>query len=102
MDQFPQMLYRCPGAEPIHGSLFETRVVGDVEEHKAAIKEGFSETPDDAKLAFEEKQRRQSDETRAPSREELETKAANLGIEFTPRVSDKKLGELIAEKLKAP
>jgi hypothetical protein len=38
----------------------------------------------------------------APTREELEAKATELGIRFDGRTRDKKLGQLIQDKLSAP
>jgi hypothetical protein len=37
-----------------------------------------------------------------PTREELEAKAADLGIRFDGRTGDKKLGQLIQDRLSAP
>jgi len=39
------------------------------------------------------------DDEAAPSREELETKATELGIRFDGRTKDKKLGQLIQDRL---
>jgi hypothetical protein len=41
------------------------------------------------------------DDNAAPTREELEAKANELGIKFDGRTKDKKLGQLIQEKLSA-
>jgi hypothetical protein len=38
----------------------------------------------------------------APTREELEAKAKELGIRFDGRTGDKKLGQLIQDRLSAP
>jgi hypothetical protein len=38
----------------------------------------------------------------APTREELEDKATELGIRFDGRTKDKKLGQLIQDRLSAP
>jgi hypothetical protein len=38
----------------------------------------------------------------APTREELEAKATELGIRFDGRTKDKKLGQLIQDRLSAP
>jgi hypothetical protein len=43
----------------------------------------------------------QEDDT-APTREELEAKATELGIRFDGRTKDKKLGQLIQDRLSAP
>ena len=41
------------------------------------------------------------DDNAAPTREELEAKAKELGIRFDGRTGDKKLGQLIQDKLSA-
>lgn len=110
MDQFPQMLYRCPGSEQIHGGNFATRIVSDAEELEAAKAEGWSVGTDEAKAAFAAKQEAAKAATQAKpapddaapaTREELEQKAAELGIKFDGRTSDKKLSDLIAATLEA-
>lgn len=99
MDKFPQMLYRFPGTEPLHGGLFATLIVSSPAEHKAAIADGWHEGSDEAKAAHEAA--KNSKKPSAPTRDDLERKATELGVPFDARVSDKKLAELIAEKLKA-
>ena len=42
------------------------------------------------------------DENAAPTRAELEAKAKELGIRFDGRTGDKKLGQLIQDRLSAP
>lgn len=42
------------------------------------------------------------DDDAAPTREELEAKATELGIRFDGRTKDKKLGQLIQDRLSAP
>ena len=42
------------------------------------------------------------DDDAAPTREELEAKATELGIRFDGRTRDKKLGQLIQDRLSAP
>jgi len=43
-----------------------------------------------------------SEDDAAPTREELEAKATELGIRFDGRTKDKKLGQLIQDRLSAP
>jgi hypothetical protein len=45
-------------------------------------------------------QTQDADDNAQPTRAELEQKAAELGIEFSPRIGDAKLAERIADKLK--
>lgn len=114
-NQFPQMLYKAGGPEQIHGGNFSTLVVNDAEEHAAALADGWCETtPDalDAQQAEKERAARAAaeaaaklaeqtsgDASKPPTREELEQKATELGIPFSARVSDKRMGEAIAAKL---
>lgn len=112
--EFPRMLYRCPGAESIHGGNFSTLVVVDEAEQAAALADGWHLTTPEAAAAHEAAKAEalaaatpvpvddpKDDDTRAPSREELEQMADKLGIQYGPRVSDKKLRALIDEATKA-
>lgn len=111
-NQFPQMLFKAGGPELIHGAAFTIKIVNDADEHAAAIADGWCETtPEalDAQQAERENAERAAaaaaaqaaaaDSTKPATREELEQKATELGIPFSARVSDKKLGESIAAKL---
>lgn len=109
MDKFPQMLFRCPGPEQFHGGTFTITAVDDMTQLEAAVEAGWHETPLSAIAAFEatkateQKQRDDVGSTgdnAPPTRAELEQKAKELGLEFSPNIGDKKLAERIAEKLK--
>jgi hypothetical protein len=50
-------------------------------------------------LAEQAAQETVADDNKAPTREELEAKATELGIKFDGRTKDKKLGQLIEETL---
>lgn len=104
MDQFPQMLYRLGGSEPAHGGYFATRIVGDTEELVAALAEGWAESTPDAVAAAAAPPAPPpavvADDT-PPTRAELEQKAIELGIKFSPRIGDEKLAERIAAKMAA-
>jgi len=103
MNDFPRMLYQAGGAEEIHGGRFATLIVHDDDELEAALADGWSLTTDEARapaadlgaLAFS------GDDDTAPTRAELEAKAVELGIEFSPRIGDAKLLERIAAALAA-
>jgi hypothetical protein len=108
MDQFPQMLYVHPGREALHGSTFDTLVVNSAEDLEAAKAEGWSIGTDEAKAAFAAKQEAAKvaaqpapaiNDAAPATREELEQKAAELGIKFDGRTGDKKLADLIAATL---
>ncbi len=98
MDQFPQMVYRQPGNEPMHGGFFSTRIVADAGELAAALADGWHETTTAACAPVVVPA---VADNAPPTRAELEAKAVELGIKVDGRMGDKKLGELIAEKLKA-
>lgn len=120
MDKFPQMLFRAPGPEPMHGGMFATRIVADEAEMDAALADGWHEsTPaaaEAAKLAEQVQTNTYADGTTAtgpgplpeqspaednaqPTRAELEQKATELGLEFRSNISDAKLAERINAKL---
>lgn len=109
------MLYKYPGAHEIHGGKFDYLVVdhedGDDEPITAALADGWTLTTPEAKAAHfarlesEAAQRERAQESKAaerladekpPSRDELEQMATSLGLPFSARVSDKKLGSMIA------
>lgn len=112
MDQYPKMLYKAGGPEPMHGGHFSTLIVGGLDEHNTAAFKGWCETTSDALQAQAEERAQaaeatarlaaQRDDLKPATREELESKAADLHIAFKPQTSDKKLAEAIAAKLAAP
>jgi len=111
MDEFPRMLYRAPGAEPIHGSMLATLIVPDADAQAAALADGWSLTTDEAKQIYADAQAAAAAKAAAdalaavtnpdapPTRAELEQKAAELGLKFDGRTSDRKLRDLIAATL---
>src|SRR5580765_6614211 len=105
MSQFPQALYRMPGQERHELGLVTTAVVHDADQLAAHLADGWHETAESAKATFDAAQpapaQASDDDTNPPTRAELEAKAADLGLKFDGRTSDKKLGEAIAATLKA-
>jgi hypothetical protein len=103
MNEFPRMIYRAGGTEEIHGGRFETRIVQNVDEQDAALIDGWSLTTDAATATASRPAEPATpvDDDAPPTRAELEAKATDLGIEFSPRIGDAKLAERIAEKLAA-
>jgi hypothetical protein len=111
MNDYPKMLFRQPGNEPMHGGHFATLIVADEAGHEAALADGWHETTTAAKEAYEAEKAAppappapeplpvDAAEASAPTRAELEQKAAELGIDFDGRTGDKKLAEKIAAKL---
>lgn len=115
------MVYKAPGVHAIHGGHFDYLVVED-ENLGDALADGWHLTTPEAKAALDEKLKADADaaeeaadakrladakalidaaSTGAPTRAELEQKAADLGIDYDKRLGDKRLAALIDEKLKA-
>lgn len=93
---FPTIVYKCPGHHQAHGTTYDYLAVEDETAMKAAIADGWFKTlPDaiDGKSSFEES------EHEAPTREELEAKAAELGVKFDGRTTDALLLSRINEAL---
>lgn len=90
---YPKALFRAPGEEVIEGHRVTSRVVKTADEHEAALADGWHETVDAAAS--------DPQDNKPPTRAELETKAVELGINFKPSTSDKKLAANIAAKLAA-
>ena len=100
------MLYKAPGPHEIHGGQFDYTVIDDEAIHDA-LADGWSLTTGEAadalaaRLADEAATREAvteaevakalADDTKPPTREELEEAATRLGLPFGPRVSDRKL-----------
>ncbi len=111
MNDFPRMMYRAPGLLAIHGGYFDTLIADDQEALDAALAAGWSLSTPDALQAKADRENAAAaaveqaaeaaanqalaDDTRPPSREELEQMATNLGLPFSARVSDKKLAAMV-------
>ena len=115
MNHFPQALYKAPGTEQLESGLFTTLLVHDEATRDASLADGWHTCQEDAQAAYEaskagsvgeplEPERIASrlatdDDSKPPTRAELEQQAEALGIEFSPRIGDEKLAERIASKL---
>jgi hypothetical protein len=101
MNDFPRMIYKTGGPEEIHGGRFHTLIVHGADELDAALAAGwFLSTPEAAEAAAP-KATTMPDDNAPASRAELEQKATELGIEFSPRIGDVKLAERIEAALAA-
>lgn len=107
-NDLPRMLYQANGSEEIHGGRFATRIVETDDELAAALASGWSMTTGEALDAVKPAPKPEPiadtgptalDDDSEPTRDELEAKATELGIEFSPRIGDVKLGERIAAAL---
>lgn len=93
---FPCMVYKAGGPHEIHGGSFDYLIAEDAEELAAMLADGWSLTTGDAlALAAAPADGAPVDDNAAPTRAELEAKATELGIEFSPRIGDTKLAERI-------
>jgi hypothetical protein len=108
MDRFPKMVYRFPAqladAQQMQDGIYDALIVEDEVAHDNALDGGWSETPADARDAAKlaeagGKAADISDDGMPATRAELEQKATELGIEFSPKIGDAKLAERIAAKL---
>lgn len=110
MDRFPQMLYRFPAtggdAVALQDGHYSTLTVSSDEEHEAALADGWRESASDARQADADRiaaalkdEPAGDDDTKPPTRAELEAKATELGITFRSNTSDKALADRIAAAL---
>lgn len=112
MSKYPQMLFKIGSEITYEGASFDTKIVNSEAEFEDALSAGWSETTAAAvaasteviakpvELVFASNQAEQlptEAAKQAPTRADLEAKAAALGVEFGPRVSDKKLAQAIAD-----
>lgn len=100
MDFEPTMVYKASGPHQRLGGTFDYKGVNTQEEFDAAIEAGWYSTLDEA-IAPKTQKAPEPVNDAPPSRAELEQKATELGLKFDGRTGDKKLGEMIAEALKA-
>lgn len=92
---FPTIVYKCPGDHHRAGGTYSYNGAEDSVALSKLLAEGwFSTLPEaiDGKAA-------EAEDNAAPTRAELEEKAADLGIAFDGRTTDKRLGEKIAAAL---
>ena len=94
------MLYKCPGPHEIHGGNYDYTIVdADAEgELEQAIADGWHLTTPAALEAYQASET--GEDNAPPTRDELITKAKELGLSFGPNTSSKKLGEMIEAALK--
>lgn len=95
---YPRLVYRCPGNIQRAGGTYDHKPVADDDENSAALADGwFATLPEAIEGKSVDAQAKEYDAP--PTREELETKAKELGIKFDGRTTDAKLGKLIDEAL---
>lgn len=108
MSQFPQMIYQVGDQEEMHGGRYNYMLVDDASALEAMLGAGWYLTPAAAKEATEAPSPAAVEpvltepETSLLERGSLEARATELGIKFDGRTSDRKLNNLIIEKLGQP
>lgn len=85
---FPTIVYRCPGDHHCAGGTYGYKGAEDAEALTALLADGWFRSLPEA-IAGDH------DDTAPPTRLELETEAAALGIAFDGRTTDKRLAEKI-------
>ena len=97
---YPRMVFNTPGDQVLPGGKsYGFKVVHSGEEADAAVASGWFPTVPEAVAGKLDEPVAQEPVEVPPTREELETKASELGIRFTKRTTDAELGETIAAKL---
>jgi hypothetical protein len=102
MSNFPTTMYRVPGPhKKPRGGAYAYRGASDQAEFDALIAKGWFPSYEEAVAgkAAPKVVEQPIDEVSGPTRDELESKAKELGVSFNARTSDKKLAERIAVAL---
>lgn len=94
---FPTIVYRTPGTHHCTGGTYDYRGAASAQDLDQLLESGWFMTLPEAIAGKHDESRFGADEpaSGAPTREELEAKAAELGIKFDGRTTDKGLGEKI-------
>lgn len=104
--EFPRYVFKSPVAVPKLNGTYSSLIVLDQKEYDAAIKEGWFYSVGDILEAFDKKvpepliDVKEIDTTSAPTRGELEFKAAELKIKYHPMISNANLLKKIEDALK--
>lgn len=106
MTEFPALVYKAEGRYFRLNGTYDFESVKNAEELAEKLKNGWFENLEAAiaeRTAVSEHKKAVSepvpDDFAPPTRQELETKATELGIKFDGRFSDKKIAQLIDEAL---
>lgn len=97
---FPTLVYQCPGIHQCAGGTYGYRQVKNPKELADAFDAGWFATLPEAIDGKHAQAESLAPDESAPTREELERKAGELGIKFDGRTGDKRLTALIEEQLK--
>lgn len=97
---YPKMVFKCPGDQVLPGGKsYGFKVVHSDEETDVAVANGWFPTVTEAVAGKLDEPVAQEPVEGAPTREELETKAKELGLKFGKKITDAELGDAIAAKL---
>lgn len=96
---FPTLVYKCPGNHQCQGGTYNYKPVADQDELDALLADGWNKSLPDAMAPKQEIKPVIPADDAPPTRAELVAKAEELGIVFDKRIGDKKLGQLIKDKL---
>ena len=104
--EFPRFVFKDHGPHQRAGGSYDHAPVESQEEFDAALKAGWFATLPEAietkpVIALPPPALPPPADDEPPTRAELEAKAKELGIEFSPNIGDKKLGERIQAALDA-
>lgn len=105
MDDYPKYVYRKAAGKREDRSAFDTLLVASDDELVSALKNGWHHdvisalAPQDQPAAIPDDLSVVADDDLPPTRDELETKARELGLKFDGRTSDRKLSAMIDEAL---
>jgi len=96
--EYPVLVFKDGGPYQRAGGYYNHMAVEDEAEYEIALLDGWFATLPEAIEG--KKQDLEAEDLSAPTREELEQKATELGIKFDGRTNDKKLADKIEEALK--
>jgi len=106
MTEFPALVYKAAGKYVRPNGTYDFTGVVDAEDLAKKLADGWYPSIEAAVEAKKPQQKPVEpvsepsvDDNAPPTRQELETKAAELGIKFDGRYSDKRIGQLIEEAL---
>ena len=100
--EFPRLVFKNGGPHQRPGGFYDHTPVENEAEYEAALKAGwFATMPEALAPPAPADNNASPDDNAPPTRAELEAKAKELGIEFSPNIGDKKLLERIQAALEA-
>jgi hypothetical protein len=97
---FPTLVYKTPGNHRFrNGKTYRYISVANEDELNRAIADGWVKSKEDAIYGVKVEVKEEPISDAPPTREEMETKAKQLGLKFDGRTSDRKLMTIITEAL---